>query len=48
MFVQAMLAFVLVFPLASANVQTDMIEGHYKYKVGNIKDKDNPAKTLHS
>merc|ERR1712001_404032 len=34
MFVQAMLAFVLVFPLASANVQTDMIEGHYKYKSG--------------
>merc|ERR1711990_1342975 len=34
MFVQAMLAFVLVFPLASANVQTDMIEGNYKYKSG--------------
>merc|ERR1712020_304235 len=32
MFVQAMFAFVLLIPLASADIQTDMIEGHYKYK----------------
>merc|ERR1712158_233174 len=34
MFGQAMLTFVLLMPLASATeiVQTDMIDGHYKYK----------------
>merc|ERR1712210_297257 len=34
MFAQAKLAFVLLMPLASATeiVQTDMIDGHYKYK----------------
>ena len=35
MFGQAMLAFLLLMPLvfATAIVQTDMIDGHYKYKV---------------